>query len=87
MSKQPKALRLAYELAYCDSSFAYKAAAELRRLHAVNSELLCAMKASRKTLVKANKAGGPITDTIWHGPCETLFDFMDAAITKAEAAA
>jgi hypothetical protein len=83
MSKQPEALRLADAL---QQRGANKSAAELRRLHDVNGELLAALKASRETLEQANKTGGPITDTIWHGPCETLFDFMDAAITKAEAA-
>lgn len=38
-AKKPEALRLADALAYCDSSVASQAAAELRRLHTENSTL------------------------------------------------
>lgn len=44
MSNQPEALRLADALAYCDSNVASQAAAELRRLHEQNQELLKAAK-------------------------------------------
>ena len=61
------------------------AAAELRRLHALNAELLADMKAARQSMQVANDTpNGPISDTIWHGPAGTLFDFMDYAIAKAE---
>ena len=46
MSTQPEALRLADELEKCwaDPGLQLKAAAELRRLHEVNQELLAALK-------------------------------------------
>ncbi len=45
MSEQPEALRLAHLLTVLsDSVFAAEAAAELRRLHSVNAELLEALK-------------------------------------------
>ena len=46
MSTQPEALRLADELDQGDFDFEiqYQAAAELRRLHSVNAELLDALK-------------------------------------------
>lgn len=51
-------------------------------------ELLAALKLARKSLQVANDTpDGPIRDTIWHGPAETLFDFMDAAIEKAQGGA
>ena len=43
MNTQPEALRLADVLEGCDS-FDNRAAAELRRLHALNAELLEALK-------------------------------------------
>jgi hypothetical protein len=46
MSEQPEALRLADQLiAYLGGNTAAQAAAELRRLHALNGELLEALKA------------------------------------------
>lgn len=49
-------------------------------------ELLAALKASKKALENANESNpSPICDTIWYSKHETLFDFMDAAIEKAEA--
>lgn len=55
------------------------------RLIAKRDELLADMKAARQSLQVANDTkNGPINDTIWHGEAETLFDFMDYAITKAE---
>lgn len=53
----------------------------------VNVRLLEALKEAREALQFANNSpGGPITDTIWmvHQP-ETLFDFLDSAISVAEA--
>jgi hypothetical protein len=48
-----------------------------------NRKALIGVKA---TLESANeKDSGPITDTIWHTPTETLFDFIDAAIDSARA--
>lgn len=39
---------------------------------------------ARATLERANTTpNGPIRDTIWHGDCETLFDYMDAHIDAA----
>lgn len=37
------------------------------------------------TLNRANQHPGPITDTIWHGPGETLFDFIDITLAAHEA--
>lgn len=43
------------------------------------------LQAIKKTLKRENeKPNGAITDTIWHTPYETLFDFVDAAITQAQ---
>lgn len=57
---------------------------ERRRLETQRDDLLAALKAARQSLEVANdEPGGPIRDTIWHGPAETLFDFIDAAIAKA----
>lgn len=89
-TKQPEALRLAdaLEFAACPDDLGAvsdQAAAELRRLHALSTELLADMKAARQSLQVANDTkNGPINDTIWHGEAETLFDFMDYAIAKAE---
>lgn len=44
MNTQPEALRLADAIDYPDVSFGIEAAAELRRLHALNAELLEALK-------------------------------------------
>lgn len=50
--------------------------AELVRLR----EVLMNVKA---TLVLANEMkDGPIVDTIWHGPAETLFDYIDNSFTQ-----
>ena len=60
------------------------AANELRRLAAINAELLEALERSLDVLQKANEQpNGPINDTIWFSRFETLFDFMDAAIASA----
>lgn len=84
-TQQPEALRLAEILELGSRQFNKEAAAELRRLHALNAELLADMKAARQSMQVANDTpNGPISDTIWHGPSETLFDFMDYAIAKAE---
>jgi len=50
------------------------------------NDLLAALKESRATLERAHDNHSVISDTIWHTPTETLFDFMDEAIIKAEAA-
>jgi hypothetical protein len=44
MADKPKALRLANELGGVSDALADEAAAELRRLHAVNAELLAALR-------------------------------------------
>jgi len=50
--------------------------AEIARLR----EVLMNVKA---TLVIANETkDGPIVDTIWHGPAETLFDYIDNSFTQ-----
>ena len=83
-TQQPEALRLAEILELGSRQFNNEASTELRRLHALNAELLADMKAARQSLQVANDTpNGPINDTIWHGPAETLFDFMDHAIAKA----
>lgn len=56
------------------------------QLIAAAPDLLRGLKEAREALQFANESpGGPITDTIWmmHGP-ETLFDFLDSLIEKAE---
>jgi len=60
---------------------------EVMRIVVQREELLDALKESRTTLERANEIGvnTVICDTIWHTPYETLFDFMDEAIAKAEA--
>ena len=40
---------------------------------------LPALTAILETLKRANESG-MITDTIWHGPAETLFDFIENSI-------
>ncbi len=48
-----------------------QAIGELKRLHAGLAEV-------RRVLVAENeREGGPITDTIWRGPGETLLDYID----------
>lgn len=84
-TQQPEALRLAEILELGSRQFNKEAGTELRRLHALSTELLADMKAARQSLQVANDTkNGPINDTIWHGEAETLFDFMDYAIAKAE---
>lgn len=58
-----------------------------RAVEQQRDELLAALKRSRLALDRANNQmpSGPICDTIWFGDAETLFDYMDAAIIKAEA--
>jgi hypothetical protein len=83
MSKQPEALRLAD---WCDanSSGIYRksaeAAAELRRLHAVNGELRKALRDIEFVATLDDKCS-PDSQT-WR-----LISNVNAAITKAEAAA
>lgn len=69
MADQPEALRLADSLAAGFSDCGPEAAAELRRLHAVNQELLEALKRIKQTGVFV----GAIAQ-----------EMMDAAIAKAE---
>lgn len=61
---------------------------EIERLRKERDELLAALVNSRDALQLANEemVDGPIVDTIWYGPAETLFDYMDAAIAKAKGA-
>ena len=70
MSTQPTALRLADEVAAMQPAyFTSEVAAELRRLHEVNQELLAALKRIKATGVFV----GAIAQ-----------EMMDAAIAKAE---
>lgn len=47
-------------------------------------QLLTAIINCRRTLEVVNEVpGGPINDTIWYGPAETLFDYMDSVIESA----
>lgn len=91
MSKQPEALRLADDLmtvhaAHADegpSTFS-EAAAELRRLHVVNGELLEALKLAKNSLVAFKFMPGH--GNSWEEHDEENLKSVDAAITKAEAA-
>ena len=48
-------------------------------------DLRDALRASLTTLKISNEQlNGPIRDTIWHSPYETLFDFMEAALEQGE---
>lgn len=51
-------------------------------------ELLAVLVNSRNALESANEMGdGPIVDTIWYSPHETLFDYMDAALAGSQGGA
>lgn len=51
---------------------------------AQRDQLLTAIINCRRTLEVVNEVpGGPINDTIWYGPAETLFDYMDSVIESA----
>jgi hypothetical protein len=74
MSNQPEALRLADALADhtgCTLAQMDQAAAELRRLHAENGELLEALKSTRAFVNSVAPHGG-------------LFERINAAIARAE---
>ena len=78
MSKQPEALRMADNLDYLVeigdyAGTAADAAAELRRLHAVNQELLAALNAMLTHM--------GMDEDEWNKP---TFDQARAAITKGE---
>lgn len=48
------------------------------------NELLLALQETRLCLEVANDTqAGPIIDTVWRSGCETLFDFIDAALEKS----
>jgi hypothetical protein len=50
-----------------------------------NKALREALVATRHVLEAANtQPDGPICDTIWYSGCETLFDFIDVALTKGQ---
>lgn len=76
---QPEALRLADALAYCDSSVASQAAAELRRLHARVEEL----EGQRKPLTdeQINDALSGIAR--WQFPAESRSKDYDRAAARA----
>lgn len=61
-----------------------KMADDYRSAMRQRNELLAALKATRVTLERAN-IHYVIADTLWHTEHETLFDFIDVAIEKAEA--
>lgn len=76
MSTQPEALRLARELEACPTINYKDHAAELRRLHAVNQELLEALRPFTKATLTYN---GAII-----GLMREDFDRAIAAIARAE---
>ena len=83
-----KAQRLADTIRHWGGVTPHQVADELLRLEAQAAASLSALKATKATLERVNQErGGPIVDTIWHGPGETLFDFIDAAIQEAEGTA
>jgi hypothetical protein len=76
-TEQPKALRLAYELvALHGYPLSIEAAAELRRLHFVNAELLEALKLCEGNIDSLLASAHPKVFGIW-------LDVVRAAITKA----
>ena len=79
MSTQPEALRLAYELErwlLVAATTRLEAAAELRRLHALNAGLLGALKLMRERFLDTDGSHGQ-----WE---QEAIDAADAAIAKAE---
>lgn len=81
-------MRLAVDIGRPGKLAFSEAQARMLALQIQRDELLEALKLARKSLQVANDTtDGPIRDTIWHGPAETLFDFMDAAIAKVEGGA
>lgn len=69
-----------------DDARKLRIAQRIAELTEQRDELLAAVKDAREALQFANDSpGGGISDTIWmmHRP-ETLFDFLDEAIAKAE---
>ena len=89
MSAQPEALRLAekmesYKLCSGYAWHCHKAAAELRRLHEVNAELLEALYTSRSVILfHRDIVEGGANAKFWSGPLEAI----EAAIAKREALA
>lgn len=80
-----RATELADKLSQMDdnwSSIRDEGAAELRRLDRVNAELVDALRHTKKCLEIANERG-VLLDTLWAGDCETLFDYIDAALTSS----
>jgi hypothetical protein len=70
-----------------DSNAAYIVAAcnAVPALLDENKALREALVATRHVLEAANtQPDGPICDTIWYSGCETLFDFIDVALTKGQ---
>jgi hypothetical protein len=59
--------------------------ARMERLESERNAAFAALVNSRNALESANEMGdGPIIDTIWYGPAETLFDYMDSAIAAVQ---
>lgn len=54
----------------------------LRRLEREKAELVKALSHTKQCLEIANERGD-LLDTLWAGDCETLFDYIDAALTSA----
>jgi len=79
VSTQPEALRLADRLDVAEISYTgmCKAAAELRRLHAVNAELLEALDTLTAVVGLTPVAGNKVA-------LQEAFDLARAAIKKAE---
>lgn len=88
MNTQPEALRLAEVSPYLEgggekSQWIMDAAAELRRLHALNAELLDAADMALNTLIGCCVSAGGVDDQ------KTILEaqgMLRAAIAKAEAA-
>ena len=81
MSEQPEALRLAQELdAYHTMACHKQSAAELRRLHAVNADLLEALKDMHSGWKYIRETHGDLYGVGWDRSQEKA----EAAIAKAE---
>ena len=79
--KQPKALRLAAVIEQFGGSTAYHCAAELRRLHAQNAQILEALRMNAQAL--AWLANGKCRG--FHPKLPTANDALDAARTAIKA--
>ena len=92
MSEQPEALRLADMFEAGNCGYPSRAAAELRRLHEVNQELLEALKLALRTLEYIHEGAnnqGPHTGISWRcvsNKAEPAITTISVAIAKGEQA-